>query len=82
MNHMIITKPILYLFKFAAAIDWHDHLEFPDRKFLEIVERIVGYEDEPLAAIFVPPTESFWVTFCYCFVPSIIISVAVWIENA
>ncbi|VDM19230.1 unnamed protein product [Wuchereria bancrofti] len=41
-----------------SAIDWRDHLEFPGREFLEIVERNIGYEDEPVA-IFVPPDDSF-----------------------
>ncbi|KAK6103144.1 Fasciclin domain family protein [Brugia pahangi] len=41
-----------------SAIDWRDHLEFPGREFLEIVERNIGYEDDPVA-IFVPPNDSF-----------------------
>ncbi|VBB29164.1 unnamed protein product [Acanthocheilonema viteae] len=41
-----------------SAIDWRDHFEFPGREFLEIVERNIGHEDEPVA-IFVPPDDSF-----------------------
>ncbi|CAG9534734.1 unnamed protein product [Cercopithifilaria johnstoni] len=41
-----------------SAIDWRDHLESPDREFLEIVERNIGHEDEPIV-IFVPPNDSF-----------------------
>lgn len=39
-------------------MDWRDHLEFPEREFLEIVERNIGYENEPVA-IFIPPSDSF-----------------------
>uniref|UniRef100_A0A8R1XS49 FAS1 domain-containing protein n=1 Tax=Onchocerca volvulus TaxID=6282 RepID=A0A8R1XS49_ONCVO len=41
-----------------SAVDWRDHLEFPEREFLEIVERNIGYENEPVA-IFIPPSDSF-----------------------
>uniref|UniRef100_A0A1I7VM38 FAS1 domain-containing protein n=1 Tax=Loa loa TaxID=7209 RepID=A0A1I7VM38_LOALO len=41
-----------------SATDWRDHLELPSREFLEILERNIGYEYEPVA-IFVPPDDSF-----------------------
>ncbi|KAM3719556.1 Periostin [Dirofilaria immitis] len=41
-----------------ATIDWHNLLMFPERDFLDIVERNIGYEDEPVA-IFIPPDNSF-----------------------
>lgn len=39
-------------------VDWRDHLELPERDFLDLVERNIGYEDEPVA-IFVPPSNYF-----------------------